>query len=297
MDWGALAAVQGGVIGRSQLRDLGAYDQEITRLVDRGQLRRLVDGVFLARGAPLTRQARVWAAVLTTGGVIGFDTAGYLWGQAPEAPALVHVCVDHDIRSHAPAWIRTHRVVLPAWARTTRGDLPITTSSWTVLDLVGAAAREGDASRLLDRGLQQGWLRPDDIQRRLAACPNRPGNPRLRRLGLQLQDGAASRSERVLHSILRGGRVTGWKANYRIPLVDGAAIVADVAFPRRRLVIEVDGWAYHSDVDRFRRDRHRQNTLVALGWTVLRFTWADLTERPGYVLAAIRDQGAYMHTG
>jgi very-short-patch-repair endonuclease len=57
-----------------------------------------------------------------------------------------------------------------------------------------------------------------------------------------------------------------------------------------RLAIEIDGWAYHSDVDRFQRDRRRQNVLVALGWTVLRFTWADLTQRPGYVTAAIRGQ-------
>ena len=60
--------------------------------------------------------------------------------------------------------------------------------------------------------------------------------------------------------------------------------------PRRGVALEVDGMAYHVDVDvdRFRRDRLRRNDLVALGWTVLRFTWADLTERPGYVIAMIR---------
>lgn len=46
--------------------------------------------------------------------------------------------------------------------------------------------------------------------------------------------------------------------------------------------------AHHTDVDRFQRDRSRQNTLVGLGWTVLRFTWADLVERPRYVIATIR---------
>jgi very-short-patch-repair endonuclease len=46
--------------------------------------------------------------------------------------------------------------------------------------------------------------------------------------------------------------------------------------------------AYHVDVDRFRRDRSRQNALVTAGWTILRFTWADLTERPGYVVSAIQ---------
>jgi very-short-patch-repair endonuclease len=56
------------------------------------------------------------------------------------------------------------------------------------------------------------------------------------------------------------------------------------------IAIEVDGWAFHHSPERFQRDRTRQNDLVALGWTVLRFTWGDLVERPGYVVAAIRRQ-------
>ena len=31
----------------------------------------------------------------------------------------------------------------------------------------------------------------------------------------------------------------------------------------------------------------RKNRLVAAGWTVLRFTWWDLTQRPDYVVASI----------
>lgn len=64
--------------------------------------------------------------------------------------------------------------------------------------------------------------------------------------------------------------------------------VVDVAFAATRIALEVDGMAPHVDVERFRHDRSRQNDLVAFGWTVLRFTWADLTERPGYVVAMIR---------
>ena len=55
-----------------------------------------------------------------------------------------------------------------------------------------------------------------------------------------------------------------------------------------RLVIEVDGWAFHTDPARFQRDRTRQNRLVAAGWTVLRFTWADLHHRPDKVIREVR---------
>jgi very-short-patch-repair endonuclease len=53
-------------------------------------------------------------------------------------------------------------------------------------------------------------------------------------------------------------------------------------------VIEVDGRAHHTTPDRFERDRERQNALVAAGWTVLRFTWRDLTTRPSAVVATVR---------
>jgi very-short-patch-repair endonuclease len=60
-----------------------------------------------------------------------------------------------------------------------------------------------------------------------------------------------------------------------------------VVFEEAGVVVEVDGWAYHIDPERFQRDRARQNRLVAAGWTVLRFTWRDLTERSEYVVATI----------
>ena len=62
----------------------------------------------------------------------------------------------------------------------------------------------------------------------------------------------------------------------------------DFAFVEKMVAVEVDGWAWHSDAVRFRRDRQRQNTLVLGGWTVLRFTWHDLTQRPDGVIADIR---------
>lgn len=62
----------------------------------------------------------------------------------------------------------------------------------------------------------------------------------------------------------------------------------DLAFVHERIAVEVDGWAWHSDVERFRADRRRQNALVLAGWTVLRFTWDDLTNRPEQVVAQIQ---------
>ena len=62
----------------------------------------------------------------------------------------------------------------------------------------------------------------------------------------------------------------------------------DAAYPELKLAIEVDGFEHHSTPEAFQRDRTRQNGLVALGWTVLRFTWHDVVQRPAHVAQLIR---------
>jgi very-short-patch-repair endonuclease len=115
-----------------------------------------------------------------------------------------------------------------------------------------------------------------------------PGAPQLRRLVGKVSGGARSAAERLLHKLFRQSGLTEWDANAEIRDSAGVIGVVDVAFRRVRLVIEIDGWAFHSTPERFQRDRQRQNRLTAAGWTVLRFTWRDLTERPEHVVETVR---------
>lgn len=68
---------------------------------------------------------------------------------------------------------------------------------------------------------------------------------------------------------------------------DGLIGRADVLFAEERLLVEVDGFEHHA-VSEFQRDRTRQNRLVHAGCSVLRFTWADLVDRPQMVADRIR---------
>ncbi len=83
--------------------------------------------------------------------------------------------------------------------------------------------------------------------------------------------------------LLREAGIKGWQANF-----PAGPYVIDVAFPRQRVAIEIDGWAFHSDGEAFQNDRKRQNWLALHGWQVLRFTWLDLTQHPQRVLGEIR---------
>ena len=94
-----------------------------------------------------------------------------------------------------------------------------------------------------------------------APGPARAG-PRARELILRLGGpGRLPRPSGLLVRILRGGGVSGSGVlghpfgPWRI----------DLAFPAQKVAVEVDGWAWHVDVDRFRNDRRKQNALVRAG--------------------------------
>nr|WP_168172240.1 DUF559 domain-containing protein [Pseudonocardia sp. AL041005-10] len=122
----------------------------------------------------------------------------------------------------------------------------------------------GTARRVLQGGRHTG-----DRGRRAAA----------RRRG----DRADSALERRLLRLLREARLPGL-----VRAVPFGPWTIDLAFPAVQVAVEVDGWAWHSDPERFRTDRRKQNALVAAGWTVLRFTWSDVHDRPGETVGRIR---------
>lgn len=67
----------------------------------------------------------------------------------------------------------------------------------------------------------------------------------------------------------------------------GAVARVDMAWPRWKLAVEVDGLHAHSTAAQLQSDWHRQNALVELGWSLLRFTWADIVRQPRAVVDQI----------
>lgn len=223
--------------------------------------------------------------MLATGGVLASGSAAYLWGMLDEPPKVVQIAIPRHRRLTSPPGARVRRVELAHGELARRYGLPLTARVRSALDLL-AELDIVEATTFADRAISQRWLTSADLRGRLLAPL--PGNVRIRTVLRTLTDGAEAESERRLHQLLRAHGITGWTANY--PVLVGGALVArlDIAFVALRIAIEVDGFAYHRDGDRFQRDRTRQNALVNLGWTVLRFTWQDITARPGPLIATVR---------
>lgn len=62
----------------------------------------------------------------------------------------------------------------------------------------------------------------------------------------------------------------------------------DAVWPRQRIAVELDSWTWHHHRQAFQRDREKGNVLAAAGWTVLRFTYRDVTDRPAAVASQLR---------
>lgn len=66
----------------------------------------------------------------------------------------------------------------------------------------------------------------------------------------------------------------------------------DVVDVERRMVLEAESWEFHTSKTAFQRDCWRYTMLVLQGWTVLRFTWWQVTHEPDWVVACLQQANA-----
>ena len=93
-----------------------------------------------------------------------------------------------------------------------------------------------------------------------------------------------------MRALLRRHRLGGWKSNWLLSSADGTPIaLLDFANLERKIAIEFDGRAFHSDDGSFEHDRWRQSQVARLGWIVLRFTWDQVVNRQAAVAATVRE--------
>lgn len=270
-----------GVITLAQARRAGLSEHAVRRRERSGQWRRCGPGVYFVNNRPFTHEARIRAAVWSYGqrATASGLAAAYWHGLTKFAPDVVEVTVPRSSNGRCHRGSRVRRRNLRAVDVEDQRGLRVTRPALTVVE---AAVRRGGGAVLMDTALQR---RVELRELWLAHLRNkgRYGSPAARRLLQAASDGARSEAERLLVRLLRAAGITGWRTNY--PL---AGYKIDVAFPRQKVAIEVDGFAFHSDAEDFHADRKRQNAIALLGWQVLRFTWLDLTEYPDRVIAEIR---------
>jgi very-short-patch-repair endonuclease len=82
-----------------------------------------------------------------------------------------------------------------------------------------------------------------------------------------------SEAERRLVELIRAARLPEPLTNATIGRHE-----VDLLWDASRLVVEVDGYAFHSTRSAFERDRRRDAELHAIGYRVLRVTWRQIAD-------------------
>jgi hypothetical protein len=281
-----VAAGQAGVFTASQAVAEGWTARAARRRRESG-VWRVVAGRGLTTSADLPGpHALAWAASLTwPDAVVAGPTAAAVWGMPVPASERAHVVAP---RGRAAAGICTHAVPLaPGDVHLVGDGLPLTSPRTTALDCLAWLALS-DALDLYAWLTSRQRLRRSDVARAVRARTGRPGTAQLRELLTITSTGAVSGAEDAFHRLMAAAGIGGWRASVTVEDAAGIIGVVDVLFEAARLVVEIDGERAHSGRAAFRRDRSRQNRLVAAGWTVLRFTWWDLVEQPDDVVAQVR---------
>jgi very-short-patch-repair endonuclease len=105
-------------------------------------------------------------------------------------------------------------------------------------------------------------------------------------MGLRLEgietDRTRSDLETLFLEICRRHRIPPPEVNVKLGRWE-----VDFLWRSRRLVVEVDSWAYHRGSVAFEDDHARDLDLRAAGYTVLRFSDKQLEEEPGRVVADV----------
>ena len=282
-----LALRQHGLFTGRQALAIGLTSKEIEGGARSGQWPRIHRGVYRVRGAPRTQLQSLLAAVLAAGpgAMASHRGAAWLWGLTKEPRLEVG-----GHRHHRPATgsVVYHR--LSGEARPVlRRAVPCTDPLLTVVHLAGL----GNESLLLaslDRGIASGLFSAAAVGAELGRRSGKgvAGVRALRGVIARRLEAEGERTSDLESAMDRLIVSHGLPVPERQYQLGGTRYRLDYAWPAARLVVEVDGYSDHSSLDVFRYDRERQNALVLAGWTVLRFTWADVRDRPRHVADQIR---------
>jgi Protein of unknown function (DUF559) len=291
-----LLRLQRGMIATWQADYAGLSVATMKNLVRTGRWHRLHLGVYAAFTGEPPRDAVLWAAVLRAGprSLLSHETAAETYGLMRQS-RLLHVTVPHTQRLKPIRGLVIHRSARDLEQIRDPGLLPPRTMvEETVLDLAQAAVDFDDVVALLAGACQRRLTFPVLLRQSLDARPKSRWRAEIREALADVASGVHSALEhRYLRSVERAHGLPAadrqaWAAQ------DGHLIYRDVRYRKYRVVVELDGAAYHPAEKRL-ADNRRDNAAATQGLVTLRYGWSDVTKRPcqtaAEVAAALRARG------
>jgi Transcriptional regulator, AbiEi antitoxin len=245
-----LAAAQHGVVTRAQLLSGGMSGRAIDHRITSKRLHPVHRGVYLVGHALPLPLAKETAAVLACGerAVLSHESAATLWGLSAPSGGPIDITLPSRSNRSRPG-IRLHfsRRLDPKDVRHHNG-LPLTAPVRTIIDLAHVLPFR-DLQRAYEGAQVQRLVRPSELRSALGRSPGRRGAPAIRALlDLDLKPAPTrSEAEARLLALLRAADLPPTDVNARIGRHE-----VDFLWRHQRLVVEVDGFAYHAHRAAFR---------------------------------------------
>jgi len=278
-----LASRQGGVVSSAQLQAIGISEPTIRRWRAKGWLHRVHPRVFAVGHRAIGIAGRLYAALLYAGdcSALSHQTAGWKHGIIRTCPETIHVSEPgrrRDVRGvliHHPRQVIFERI----------DGFRITRLPGTLLDLAWVLDFS-DLRRALAEADYKGKLDPVAVYAQLGR--GRRGSTALRQaMSLHLPELAATFSileERFLALISEAGLPLP-EVNVRV-----AGLLVDCLWRDVGLIVELDGHKTHARNAAIENDRRREMVLRRAGFRVIRYTWQQVTQTPGLVIAELRGE-------
>lgn len=254
----------------------------------------LYPSVFGVAASQSSWHRDVVAAVLSRSSLAAAShkTAAHIWGLTSLRPNVIEVVTKRHRRTKREDF-RVHESndLQP-------GDIEqieridVTSAARTVVDL-GASAPSWYVEACVDAGIRKGLFTANEVSAFVArvARRGRSGVGVMRPIiepRLAWVTATESALEDRFRALIASSELPMPVAQFVLRTEGGAFVCrADFAYPVRKVLIELDGEAYHVDRESFQSDRRKQNLAHNLGWVVYRFTWHQIVDEPEATLTVL----------
>jgi hypothetical protein len=219
--------------------------------------------------------------------VVCLGTAAALHGFDTEDTDALHVLHPESCRLRDYTGLVVHRRD-GAPLVTVRGR-SATEAAWTAIE-VARNLRRPRALATLDAALRSGTCDRDGLA---AAALHQAGRRHIimvRDLIPLARPGAESPMESEARLVMVDGGLPEPDLQYEIIDRDGRCWRVDFAWPAQGVIVEYDGFDWHSSPNDLRRDRQKRAALEELGWRVMSIVADDVRRQPAAMLRRIHAQ-------
>jgi len=269
-----------GVVTRTELLEAGLTPEEIRHRLRIGALIRVHRGVYRVGHVAPSTDASYLAAVYAcgAGAVLGGTAAAWRYDTLKGPPPRPEVIAPSERRVDG---VVTRRGRLrPSDRATFRGIATLTVPA-TLVDLAGRLAIDELARACHEAGVRYRTT-PRHVEAVLARRPNAAGAANLRAVMSGEARVSLSRLESRFLELLR---------EHGLPLPQtnrpAGGRRVDGRWPEQELTVELDSYGFHNSRYSWEQDHRREREAYARGDQFRRYTWGDVFEQPGAMIAEL----------